>query len=142
MNELKSRISITCVSFTVSLLIICITNQIVVNDPNILESFVSVNDIYQMLILNIVINGLIFITDKCFTIQSDVVYFIIGILQVYFSIIFVGGVLFDLVPLTVSNIFLMAVLSIVIYLVVMGIVMIRNKKDEQIINEKLKRGKR
>jgi hypothetical protein len=142
MGELKTRINITCVSFTVSFMMICLTNQIVMTDINITEPFVSLIDIYQVFIINVFVNGSIFITDKCISIHSNIMYFLFGILQVYLGIILIGGVFLKLVPLHLSNMIYMAVLSIAAYAIVTAIVWMKNKHDENIINEKLKKGKK
>lgn len=141
MKKLKSRIAITCVSFIVSLLGACLTNQIVMRNPTTSETYVLLNIVYQMFFLNVFINGMIFIIDRILSFESNVTYFLVGILQVYLPIILVGGVIFVFFPLSIKNIGYMAILSIAIYLIVMGIVFAKNKSDEQIINEKLRKGK-
>lgn len=141
MKKFNYYLNIFCSSFTVATLVISLVN--ILSSDKVPTAYIWV---FQMAVLCAVITILIFITgilsEKIFKNTPVWVFILTGLTEVLLSVFILGGLCFGWFPFNSFGILTIAVIDIVIYFLVYGIMYIGERKSADNINKILQNSRK
>lgn len=135
MQQLRYRLIIPCISFTMNIIILLLFSMLQM--PIGWGSGVDNMSLFQLLALHVAVSLGIYIVD-CILPRDSTGNFFWGFISTLLIVLFLGGIAFKLFPLDWFPLLIITLMVLLIYGVVCWLMFRMNKHDAERINKKIK----
>jgi len=131
LNEIKNRLKVMCVSYTITTIFYLLLFRLNIADE--INDYITI----RLLLLNFFVAVLMMMTDRL-KVKNKYFSIFIDLFDVFFVVFLLGSGFFKLFSFNLHNIVMIIVMGTIIYFGVFFIVTYKNVKDAKAINKKLK----